>query len=258
LNSEIETIKALSFAAVEQGKKHKVVLMVDLGDLREGILPTDVETTVEEILKLEGVVLHGVGVNLTCYGGVMPNKDNLGQLMGIAEKIEKKYEIKLEMISGGNSSSFYLIDKGELPKGINNLRMGEIIVLGRETAFGDLVENMHDDAFILEAEIIELKEKPTMPIGERGMDAFGNKPVFEDKGIRKRAILAIGRQDVNPDSITPIDEKIGAFGASSDHLIIDVTDCEKEYKVGDIVSFKLDYGSLLNVFTSEYIDKFYL
>ena len=255
LNSEIETIKALGSAARTQNKVHHIVLMVDLGDLREGFLPTDVENAVSEILKIEGINLYGLGVNLTCYGGVVPNDENLGQLCEIAEMIESKFDVKLQMVTGGNSSSFYMLDKGTMPSKVNNLRMGEIIVLGRETAYGKAIEGTHDDAFKLQAEIVELKTKGSMPIGEIGMDAFGNTPTFEDKGMILRGIAAVGRQDVNPDDLIPLDEGIALLGSSSDHLLMDMSNAKKDYKVGDIVEFKLEYGSLLSLTTSEYIEK---
>jgi len=255
LNSEIETIKALSDEAIKIGKKHKIILMIDLGDLREGILEKDVDATVSEILKLDGVILYGVGVNLTCYGGVIPDEVNLGKLAEIAENIEDKFNIKLEIISGGNSSSFYMLDKGNMPKKINNLRPGEIVLLGRETAYGDLVKGMHTDVFTAEAQIIELKEKDSIPKGTIGMDAFGNKPTFIDMGRMKRAIVGLGRQDVNPDGLTPRDKNIEIIGASSDHLILNLTKANTEYKVGDIIEFDVDYGALLMLATSEYVEK---
>lgn len=255
LNSEINTIKKLSEAALKQNKTHEIILMIDLGDLREGIWPENVLDTVEKILSFSGVKLIGVGVNLTCYGGVIPSTDNLGKLVEIAENIEKKFDIELQLISGGNSSSLDLLQKNNMPSKINNLRLGESIVLGRETAYGNPIENTYQDAFTLVAEIIELKEKPSIPIGEIGMDAFGNKPVFEDKGLRKRAILAIGRQDVNPGNLIPLDKDIEIIGASSDHLIIDVTDSDKNYKVGDEIRFNIEYGALLQLMTSEYVYK---
>lgn len=255
LNSEIETIRALGAAAVAQGKDHNIVLMTDLGDLREGVLPADVDTIVEDILKVEGIKLHGLGVNLTCYGGVVPNDKNIGQLCELAEAIENKHNIKLEMVTGGNSSSFYMLDKGTMPSKVNNLRMGEIIVLGRETAYGDAVEGTYDDAFKLQAEIVELKTKGSMPIGEIGMDAFGNTPTFEDKGMILRGIAAVGKQDVDPSNLIPIDEGIEILGSSSDHLLMNMSGSNREYKVGDIVEFKLEYGSLLSLTTSGYIEK---
>ena len=260
LNSELKTIKNLNESAKVQDKIHKILLMIDLGDLREGIFfknEDEINYTVEEILKLENIEIFGLGVNLTCYGAVIPKKDNLSVLVDIARKIEKKYDIKLQMISGGNSSSIYLIGKDELPEGINNLRVGEAFLLGGETAYGQKLEGFYDDAFTLEAEIIELKEKQSVPIGETGVDAFGNKPVYEDRGIIRRAIIAVGRQDVDPDALSPMDEKIDILGASSDHLILDVSKSDNEYHVGGIVNFKLSYSSLLRATTSGYVERVY-
>lgn len=254
-NSELATLRLLDAEAARQGKTHGVILMVDLGDLREGVWPTEVDATVEEILKLGHIRLVGVGVNLTCYGGVIPDESNLGKLCDIAAGIEAKFGIQLDIVSGGNSSSLYLLDKSRMPARVNNLRPGEAYLLGRETAYGENIPNTHPDVFTFKAQIIELKEKQSVPIGEIGMDAFGNKPTYTDRGIRKRAILGVGRQDVNPASLTLKDEGIIILGASSDHLILDVTDAAKAYQVGDVVEFGVDYGSLLQLMTSEYIGK---
>lgn len=261
LNSELETIRNLNEAARKQNKIHKILLMIDLGDLREGIFfknEDKIYETVEEILKLKNIELFGLGVNLTCYGAVIPKNDNLSILVDIGREIEKKYNIKLQMISGGNSSSIYLIGKKELPDGINNLGVGEAFLLGGETAYSQPLEGFYDDAFSIEAEIIELKEKQSVPIGETGVDAFGNKPVYEDRGIIKRAIIAVGRQDVDPDALHPIDSKIDILGASSDHLILDMSKSDRVYKVGDTVSFKLSYSSLLRATTSSYVSRKYI
>ena len=260
LNSELKTIRNLNDAAKKQNKTHKILLMIDLGDLREGIFfknEDEIFETVEEILKLKNIHLFGLGVNLTCYGAVIPKKQNLSVLVEIAAKIEQKYNIKLNMISGGNSSSVYLIGKKELPEMINNLRVGEAFLLGGETAYSQPLEGFYDDAFTLEAEIIELKEKQSVPIGETGVDAFGNKPVYEDRGIIQRAIIAVGRQDVDPDNLHPIDSKVDILGASSDHLILDMSKSDRKYNVGDIVYFKLSYSSLLRATTSGYVDREY-
>ncbi|MBP1926205.1 putative amino acid racemase [Sedimentibacter acidaminivorans] len=261
LNSELVTIKKLDDAARKQNKIHNILLMIDLGDLREGIFyknEDEILNAVEEILKLENIKLHGIGVNLTCYGAVIPKNENLSILVDIAEKIEQKFDIKLDMISGGNSSSVHLIDKNELPKKINNLRIGEAFLLGDETSYSQMLDGLYDDCFVLEAEIIELKVKQSVPIGETGVDAFGNKPVYEDRGIIKRAIIAVGRQDVDSDNLHPIDPKIDILGASSDHLILDVTKSDNEYKVGDIINFKLSYSSLLRATTSAYVSRTYI
>jgi predicted amino acid racemase len=235
--------------------------MIDLGDLREGIFYENEDLifeAVEEILQMSNINFYGIGVNLTCYGAIIPKHDNLSKLTSLAEKIENKFKIKLNMISGGNSSSIYLIEKRELPKGINNLRLGESFLLGNDTAYGTKLPGTTSDALILEAEIVELKEKPSLPIGEVGVDAFGQKPYYEDRGIIKRAIIAVGKQDTDIDSMEPIDEKIDILGGSSDHIILDVTKSDKEYKVGDIVRFTLGYGGMLKTSTSPYVEKAYV
>ncbi|MEY8304354.1 ornithine racemase Orr [Anaerosalibacter bizertensis] len=259
LNSEMDTIKILSKKAVDAGKVHKIILMIDLGDLREGYFKEEeIYEAVEEILKLKGIKLEGIGTNLTCYGGIIPREDNVGKLIKVAEKIKNNYNIDLEIISGGNSSSLHLIFNDNMPEGINQLRLGESLVLGRETAFGDRIEDTFDDAFTIVVEAIELKEKPSIPIGEIGMDAFGNKPTFTDRGIRKRMICAIGKQDIDLENIVPIDDDLIILGGSSDHLILDVTNSKIDYSVGDKIRFKLDYGGILSSTTSEYVKRVYI
>lgn len=260
-NSELETIKLLNEEAEKQGKTHKVLLMIDLGDLREGIFYQDEDqifSVVEGILKLRNIKLYGVGVNLTCYGAVIPKYDNLSSLVEIASKIEKKFGIHLEMVSGGNSSSIYLAGKRELPEGVNNLRLGEAFLLGNDTAYGAKLPGTVSDALILEAQIIELKSKRSLPIGEIGVDAFGQKPYYEDRGIIKRAILAIGKQDTDPESMEPLDEKIDVLGASSDHLILDVNKSDIDYKLGDVIRFRVGYSGMLKCATSSYVEKAYI
>ncbi|HHW56742.1 MAG TPA: alanine/ornithine racemase family PLP-dependent enzyme [Clostridia bacterium] len=255
LNSEIDTIKSLSEEAKKQRKIHEIILMVDLGDLREGVLKEDVIPIVEQIVKLEGIKFRGIGTNLTCYGSVIPTPDILEELVKIKNSINKKFNLNLDIVSGGNSSSLYLVQNGLIPRGITQLRIGEAIVLGRETAFGDRIPHTYDDVFTLEAQIVELKEKPSYPRGILGMDAFGERQVYVDRGIMKRAILAIGKQDVNMNDLIPIDSSIELIGSSSDHLIVNVTNSQYPYKVGDIIKFKLRYGGILSCSTSEYVEK---
>jgi Predicted amino acid racemase len=260
-NSELSTVRLLDAEAKKQGKIHKVLLMIDLGDLREGIYYTEEDqifSAVKEILALENIRLYGVGVNLTCYGAVIPKEDNLSLLVDVAKKIENKFAIRLEMVSGGNSSSIYLAENGGLPSGITNLRLGEAFLLGNDTAYGAKLPGTVSDTLLLEAQIIELKSKRSLPVGEIGVDAFGQRPYYEDRGIIKRAILAVGKQDTDPDSMVPLDKKIDILGASSDHLILDVTKSDIDYRVGDIVGFELGYSAMLKCATSGYVEKHYV
>ncbi len=255
LNSEIETIKALSEKALGKNLVHKIVLMVDLGDLREGYYKEeDLFEDVEEVLKLEGVQLIGLGTNLTCYGGVIPSMDHMYRLNRLKREIEERFSIELEILSGGNSSSIHLLADHDL-EGINNLRLGESLVLGTESAYGEQVEGTRNDAFRIQAQIIEVKEKPSVPTGEIGRDAFGKVPTFVDRGVRKRILCAIGKQDIDLETLYPVDKGVIILGGSSDHLILDGTDSEIDYKVGDIIEFTMHYVSLLRAMTSEYIKK---
>ncbi|HHV46650.1 MAG TPA: alanine/ornithine racemase family PLP-dependent enzyme [Tissierellia bacterium] len=257
LNSEIEVIRALSREAEKIGKVHEIILMIDVGDLREGIYyENEVFETVEEILKLKGVKLTGIGTNLTCFGAIIPSRENLGRLVDIKDKIERKFNISIEVISGGNSSSLCLIQKDEMPKGINQLRIGTALILGLIEVTWTRIAGTYIDAFKLIAEIVEIKRKPSKPIGEVAMDAFRNVPVFEDEGEMIRAICAIGKQDCDPNFMEPVDKRIRILGSSSDHLILDITKCKDDYKVGDTISFVLDYVAILRCMTSNHINKY--
>jgi predicted amino acid racemase len=259
-NSELKTMELLDAEAGRRHKRHKVILMIDLGDLREGLYFTEEERilkTAEAVMGMSNLDLCGVGVNFTCYGAVIPKKDNLSLLVSWAERIRAHCGAGLPVVSGGNSSSFYLLEKGELPAGINNLRLGEAFIVGREAAYKTGIKGAFNDAVILEAQIIEVQTKPSLPLGERGINAFGERPVFKDRGMIRRAICAVGRQDLEAGGIIPLDGGIEILGASSDHLILNVDSSERDYKPGDTVSFIPNYTALLRLFTSPYIGRVY-
>lgn len=255
LNSELDTITSLSEKALEKGKVHKIILMVDLGDLREGYYDEEsLFDSIEKIIELKGVKIIGLGTNLTCYGGVIPTKEILDRLAALEEKVEHKYNLELEILSGGNSSTVHLLSDNEIDR-LNNLRLGESLVLGTESAYGEQLEGTKNDAFTLQVEVIEVKEKPSLPTGKIGRDAFGNVPTFIDRGVRKRMLCAVGKQDIDFGALYPLDEDIIILGGSSDHLILDGSDSKIDYKVGDIIEFRLSYVGILRGMTSEYIKK---
>ncbi len=258
LQSQLEVIKAYSDRAEGLGKVHDIILMIDVGDLREGVLPKDVFHTVEQILTMRGVKLAGIGTNVGCYGGVLPTVQNSELLVNIKKDIEKHFGIDLEYLSGGSTCTTKLLMEGRLPKEVNNLRIGEGVILGEDSTNGIFLPDFYSDAFILKAEVIELKEKPSVPIGEIGYDAFGCKPVFEDKGPRRRAILSVGRQDVRIEALTPVYKGAEILGGSSDHLLLDITHVTEEIKVGSIMPFRCAYSAVLSLTTSPYVNKKYL
>lgn len=254
LNSSLATIKLLNEAAKVNNTVHKIILMVDIGDLREGIFYNDnYLELVEDVLNLSNIELYGVGTNLTCYGAVIPTKNTLKKLEEVCRNVESTFGITLQLKSFGNSSSIYLLSTEDDYSYFNNLRLGEAIVFGRETAYGQDLENMYNNVFTFEAEIVELYEKPSIPEGDIGVNAFGEKVVFKDKGVMKRAILAFGKQDVNYNDLIIIDKRINIIGGSSDHTIIEIL--EGNYAVGDKIKFNLSYGGLLALSTSKYVYK---
>ena len=105
LNTEIAVIRALSAAAGRAGRMHGIVLMVELGDLREGILPADLEVVARETLRLPNLTLDGIGTNLACHSGVAPDTANMGKLSALAGAIESTFEVVLSTVSGGNSAN---------------------------------------------------------------------------------------------------------------------------------------------------------
>jgi ornithine racemase len=258
LNSEIAVIRALGREAERQGRIHDIILMVDLGDLREGILPEEILPVVREILEMPSIRLKGIGTNLTCYGGVIPTRENLQQLVDHAHRIEDSFHYPIELISGGNSSSLPLLLSGGMPKEINHLRIGEAILLGRETVHRSSWPGTSQDAFRVRAEIIELKRKPSMPSGETGQDAFGRRPRFEDKGEMLRGILNIGREDVDVEGLSPLDPAHTILGASSDHLLVDLTESREKPALGEELQFLPSYSALLTAMTSSYVQKEYV
>ena len=248
LNSELAVLEGLSAAARRHGRVHEVVLMVDLGDLREGIWPDELVPFVREALRLPGIRIKGVGTNLACFGAVAPSADNMNQLVELAREIEQTFGSTLEWISGVNSSGLELIAAGCMPMRVNHARIGEAILLGRETIHRKPWPGTFQDAFVLHAEILELRKKPSLPVGERCEDAFGKHPAFEDRGEVLRALLNVGREDVDVGGITPIDARIMILGGSSDYLVADVSGAAG-VRVGDELAFSVTYGALLAAMT---------
>ncbi len=254
LNSEVETVRVLAKAARKVNKTHKVVLMVDLGDLREGVPVHKAVETAKGMASWEGAKLAGVGVNLACYGGVIPTREKMDSLLEVKDTIESALGLPLEIVSGGNSANMGLVMDKAIPSGITELRIGESVLLGTEAVRRSPVPGCYQDAFTVSAEVIEVQMKPSKPEGPVGQNAFGVVVSFADRGVRLRAICSVGRQDIDPDGLTPLQEGVQILGASSDHLILDAQDM-KDVKVGSVLSFIPTYSALLQAATSPFVEK---
>lgn len=251
-NSEIAVIRRLSLEAQRINRNHGVILMVELGDLREGIMPADLLDCVRETLTLPNIDFKGIGTNLACRSGVSPDAQNMAKLSKLAELIESTFELDVETVSGGNSANLqWALSDAEVGR-INDLRLGEAILLGCETLHRQALDGLHTDAITLVAEVIEAKVKPSLPTGQIAQNAFGEIPVVADRGQVTQIILALGRQDTDPDGLQAPDG-INVMGGSSDHLILE-SDSD-DLQVGTEVAFQMNYSALVRAMTSPYITK---
>ncbi|MCL2147311.1 MAG: alanine racemase, partial [Synergistaceae bacterium] len=231
-----------------------IVLLIEMGDLRDGIMPDEVDSFLDIISSCNNLRLHGIAANFGCFGGICPSPDKLQQLAEMKLKLEKMGYGKL-VCSGGSTSSLLLLERREIPGEVNSLRIGEAILLGIDVTNHRDISWLNKYTMILETEIIELRRKPSVPFGKSGRDAFGKQQFFEDRGERLRGIAAIGRQDVNVAGLTPLLDGVELLGASSDHLIFDLESVKdkKELYLGNSLEFAVNYSAMLALFTSKYV-----
>ena len=259
MNTEYYTMKLLSDEAVKQGKTHKVIIMIETGDLREGIMGDHLIDFYEKVFELPNLEIIGLGTNLNCLHGVMPSQDKLIQLSLYKQIIELKFNRKIPIVSGGTSVTIPLLMNHQIPAGINHFRIGESLYFGADLFEERTIPGMHDDVFELFAEIIEITEKPTVPIGELAANPSGDITEINPEEYGRtsyRAILDIGLLELDPKFLIMDEEmKFEVVGASSDMLVLDLGTNSKQYKVGDVVPFRLKYMGVLGLMNSDYIEK---
>ncbi|MDR1043394.1 MAG: alanine racemase [Clostridiales Family XIII bacterium] len=263
LNSDRDVLRAINAAAKNAGVIHDVILMIELGDLREGVweeaeyiaIATEVEN------ELKNLRLAGTGTNLGCYGSISPTTEKMNELIAATERIESAIGRSLDVISGGGSTSLPLVINGGMPERVNHLRVGESIIICKdnEDLYDIKIEGTHRDALTLKAEVLESRVKPSHPIGEIAYDAFRNKPTYEDRGDRRRALLGVGKVDYGYlDQISPRTERAELLGASSDHTILDIEDSPQGIRAGDILTFDACYAAVAFLSSSPSVSKVYI
>lgn len=256
-NTEFGTIKMLSEEAVRQNKTHKIIIMIELGELREGVMREEFIDFYAKVFQLPNIEVAGLGTNLTCMYGVLPSQDKLLQLCLYAQLIEAKFNKVIPYISGGSSVTFPLISKGLLPKAINHFRVGETLFLGTDVYNSKPNPDMNQDVFKLYAEIIELREKPMVPDGDLGHNVSGETLQFDndENSNSYRAIIDVGLLDVEESHIQPTDTDLKIVGSSSDMMVVDLGENTGNYKVGSLIEFELDYMGILRLMNCDYVDK---
>lgn len=258
LNSELDTIRWISEEAVRQEKLHKIIIMVETGDLREGVMGDHLLDFYAKVFDLPGLEIIGLGTNLNCLNGVMPSADKLIQLSLYKQIIELKFSKEIPWVSAGTSVTIPLMLHKQLPKGINHFRVGETLYFGIDLFEDKVIEGMHGDVFELFAEIIEMQEKPLLPSGTLATNPQGKLVKLDEKLYGKtsyRAILDIGLLDIDPKYLIPDDDQFEILGVSSDMLILNLGLNPNSYTVGDLISFRLRYMGALAILNSSYIEK---
>lgn len=257
-NTQYETLKMISKEAIEQKKIHKVIIMIEMGDLREGVLKKDLINFYQKTFKLKGIKIIGLGANLNCLHGVMPTSDKLIQLGLYKQIIELKFKQKLPILSGGSTVCLPLIKRKQLPKEINHFRIGEALFFGADLFEDTTLSGFYSSVFELSAQIIELEDKPHVPEGELKPNPSGDLFEIDEKTYGKvstKAILDIGLLDINPDYLIPEDEGILIVGASSDMLIVDLKSNDQKLMIGSHIKFQINYMGALSLMNSNYIEK---
>lgn len=258
LNTELSTMHELSEEAVRQDKVHKVIIMIEMGDLREGVMRDDLVDFYEKVFRLPGLEVVGLGTNLNCLHGVMPDGDKLIQLALYKQIIELRFKKEIPLVSGGTTVTIPLLLNNQLPEGINHFRIGEALFFGKDLFSDGVIEGMSDQVLELYTQIIEISEKPMVPSGDLGVNPQGKKASIneDDRGkTAYRAIVDIGTLDIQPNYLIPVNDSITISDASSDMLVLDVGANPKGYKVGDMIRFKLKYMGALGLMSSDYIEK---
>ncbi len=241
LVSEVETACALAAAAERQGLVHHALLMVETGDRREGVMPADAVAAARALDCLPGLRLAGLATTLNCLCGVLPTPRHQQGFVDTLDEVEAALGRRLETVSGGHTGNLHLIKAGEVPARFNQVRVGEAILTGTDFSTWADLGVPHQHVFKVYAEVIEVKDKPSAPDGAVGRDAFMHVHEWPDRGDRRRAILALGAIDLDTASLTPLRAGVEVVGASSDHLVLDVTDAQPPVRLGEELGFDTVY-----------------
>lgn len=257
LNSEAETIHALNEEAGRRGQCHRIIIMIELGDLREGILPGSLMKFYKQVFELEHLEVLGIGANLGCLAGAVPNIDQFMQLVLYRELLELKFEHKMPLISAGTSATLPLILDGQLPRTVNHFRIGEAVFLGTDLINGGTLSGLRNDVFTLEAEITEVKRKSLVPSTETGTETPFKSEFSEDlrPGQRGyRALVNIGQLDTDIAGLLPENPSHLIAGASSDITVLNVGESPGGLTVGGVVRFRMNYAALVRLMANKYVD----
>lgn len=256
--SELSAAKALGQAALAKGTVCDILVVVEMGDRRDGVPLAELTSFLRSASAIDGIEVMGLATNLGCITGILPTVENQERFGETAARARRETGLALPIISTGGTVALRLIEDGVLSHEVTELRAGEALLLGVSTTDSRVIPWLRQDAFVLEAEVIEVRDKPSAPDGPVGLDAEGRQPQIVDRGVRRRAVVALGYTDTDPAALIPLDAGVTIAGSSSDHMVLDVSDADREFKEGDVVCFRMKYAALLHSMLSPYVARGYV
>lgn len=255
--SELSAAKALGDAAIAKGTVCSLLIVAEVGDSRDGVPEVELSSFVRTAMRIPGVTIAGLAANMGCISGLLPSEENQERFGATVQRVRRETGCALPVVSTGGTVVLDLIEHNRLSPVMTELRSGEALLLGVSTTDARRIPWLRQDTFMLEAEVIEVRDKRSAPDGPVGLDAEGRTPHIVDRGIRRRAIVALGYTDTDADALQPMDDGVTVAGSSSDHLVLDVTEAARRFHEGDVVQFKMKYAALLHSMLSPYVLRTY-
>ncbi len=233
------------------GSPVDVLLTVDLGDRREGVLPDAASAAAAAIAALPGVCLVGISVNFACLSGQLPTQDLFRQAEDVLAEVADACAAEPLLSLGGTCVVQHL--DGYHPRFRTEIRSGGGPIYGYDFVSGAGIAGLERTDPVLTAIVLECYRKPPALSGATGFDAFGHVPEVElPDDDANYALLSLGRRDCEPGGLRPLLPGSYLAGATSD---VSVLITPEPLRPGDTVSFAVDYDALVRAVTSPFVTK---
>jgi predicted amino acid racemase len=233
------------------GSPVQILLTVDLGDRREGVLPDAAPAVARAIAGLPGVVLAGISVNFACLSGQLPTQELFRQAEDVLGECAASCAVEPQLSLGGTCVMQHL--DGYHPRYPTEIRSGGGPIYGYDFVSGAGLDGLQRTDPVLTAVVLECYRKPPAPSGSTSCDAFGHVPEVElPDDDANYTLLYLGRRDCEPGGLRPLLPGSYLAGATSD---VSVLITPEPLRPGDTVSFAVDYDALVRAVTSPFVAK---
>jgi ornithine racemase len=241
---------AAAMGARAPGLPVELLLTIDLGDRREGVLPGQAAEAARRLSGLPGTTLAGVAVNFACLSGQLPSLALFHRAEEVLATVAEAGAIETPLLSLGGSCCLQYLDQFK-PRFRTEIRSGGGPLYGYDFVSNAPLEGLDRVDPILSATVLESFFKPPAPPGASGLDAFGHVPETAlPNDPAWHALVALGRRDCEPQGLRPLIDGAWLAGMTSD---VGVLITPRELRPGDIVEFGCDYDALVRAVTSPYV-----